>query len=151
MIHLIKTNSGHNRFVDFGSLTDDQISELLGIAGGKTRATMPSVTLPEGSDEEVRKYTKLVAPKRFFPHGNGHGRDLSNPKVMPFKILGTEILDAIASDTQTEITHRLAELETEKTEAESKGETVHQTTERDGLERKQKYLDAFRKAAKVLG
>ena len=148
MIHLIKNSSGHNSFVDFGNLTEDQISELLSIAKGRTRASMPSVEFPEGSDDETIKYTKLVEPKRFF-RKNGE-RDLSDPKVLPFKVLGSEILEAIANDAQTEITGKLAELETEKTEAESKGETVRQDHERKHLERQQEYLDAFKKAAKVL-
>jgi len=148
MIHLIKNHSGHNSFVDFGNLTEDQISELLSIAKGKTRATMPSVEFPEGSDDEAIKYTKLVEPKRFF-RKNGE-RDLSDPKVLPFKVLGSEILDAIATDAQAEINDKLAELEAEKTEAESKNEVVHQSGVRKGLDQKQKYLDAFKKAAKVL-
>jgi hypothetical protein len=125
MIHIIKNRDGHNQFVDFGDLGEDQVSELLEIARARSRATCPSVDFPEDSDEETVKYTKLVAPRRFFNKNGDY--DLSNPKVMPFKVLGQEILDEITNDTQAELDAKLAK-----------------------IARRQKTLDAFKKAAKVL-
>ena len=157
MIHIIKNRDGHNQFVDFGNLAADQVSELLEIARARSRATCPSVDFPEDSDEETVKYTKLVAPRRFF---NKNGEyDLSNPKVMPFKVLGKEILDEIASDTQAELTAKLTKIEAEEAKAIAKAKERGEDPEEDDykdthargkVERRQKTLDAFKKAAKVL-
>ena len=157
MIHLIKDHNRHTQFVDFVDLTDDQISELLTIAKCRTRATTPSIEFPEGSKDEVIKYTALVEPKRFF-RKNGE-RDLSDPKVLPFKVLGETILNAIAKDAQDAINAKLAKIEAGEAkahvnalaeDADADEADSRDTHRRKDIDRTQKYLDAFKKAAKVL-
>ena len=155
MIRLIKDRKGHNAFINFGDLSDEQVSELLTIAKGKSRATMPSVTFPEGSEETVDPYTTLVKPKRFFSNG-----DLSVPKVLAFKVLGDEILTAIGAAAEKDIAERLAKIEAGEAKAlaqakEDLGEDCdpddyRDTHARGKLADKQEVLDTFRKAIKLL-
>lgn len=158
MIHLIKSSGGHNAFIDFGDLDEDQISELLSIARARTRATMPEVTFPENSDEKTEPYTSLVKPKYFFAKG-----DLQAPKVLAFKSLGETVLNQIAAATEKKISEKLAKIEAKENKAieaaekesgevldEDERKAYRDTHGRAYIEKKQEVLDAFRKATKVL-